>query len=360
MKLAKDESALLHVANNTKALAYVAVFSLSYVVFTAAALLDVPWFVNLFFAWLAGAAIGQLFIIGHDTAHGNFFRTKWLNRALGRWCMLPAWHNFLLWELHHNRIHHPYTNVIGKDHIWAPYSPEEYQKLPAYRRMLERVYRSPVGFPFYYLIEMWWKHFFLPISKHAAKNPRRYMPDVMLVAAWIVVQPLLVLWLGNQLSPERSALEHLLWGSVVPYLYWNAITGFVTFLNHNHPSVAWHKTKPNDDFHAWQAADTAHLSLPKPIEWMFLNIGQHIAHHLYPSIPLYNLDKAERIIQDRLGSKAISIGNGLKEFIGINRRCKLFDFEKNCWTDFAGKPTTALIQPIVTTAIPREQSAAVA
>src|ERR1700736_2681912 len=62
---------------------------------------------------VAGTAISMLFILGHDAAHKSLVANRKLNKVLGRLTFLPCLHNYTLWILQHNRLHHQATNVKG-------------------------------------------------------------------------------------------------------------------------------------------------------------------------------------------------------------------------------------------------------
>src|SRR4029077_16990616 len=94
---------------------------------------------------LAPLMIGALFIIGHDAAHNSFTPYTWLNRLLGRLVLLPAWHPYTSWVYAHNTLHHGGTNLRGKHPDFTPLTKEEYDRLPRWRRLLEKLYRSPLG-----------------------------------------------------------------------------------------------------------------------------------------------------------------------------------------------------------------------
>src|SRR5579862_5696568 len=118
--------------------------------------------VGVVFGALAGVGTGALFLVGHDACHGSFTKSPRLNAWLGRIVFLPSLTPFSSWETGHNHTHHQYTNLKTRDYVWAPFSKAEYDRLPAWRRTLERIYRSASGVGLYYAIEIWWKHLFCP------------------------------------------------------------------------------------------------------------------------------------------------------------------------------------------------------
>ncbi|NCW21613.1 MAG: hypothetical protein EBV76_07580, partial [Gammaproteobacteria bacterium] len=114
---------------------------------------------------LITAAIVRLFLIGHDACHGSFFKSDVLNHIFGRIAFLPSMTAFSLWDVGHNVAHHGFNNLKGRDQVWAPFSKEEFDALPRYRRVLERIYRSGAGWGLYYFLELWWKKLYFATRK---------------------------------------------------------------------------------------------------------------------------------------------------------------------------------------------------
>src|SRR5579862_6989166 len=69
-----------------------------------------PLWLRLSASVLAGLAIPSLFVIGHDAAHGAFTPRRRVNGLIGRIALLPALHNFSLWQVQHNKLHHRLPN----------------------------------------------------------------------------------------------------------------------------------------------------------------------------------------------------------------------------------------------------------
>src|SRR5438046_10571125 len=107
----------------------------------------------------------MLFILGHDASHRTLVANKALNAILARIVFLPCLHNYTLWVIQHNRLHHQSANVKGLN-SYSPLSPDEFAAATVGRRLLERIYRSPAGFGFYYLVERWWADKFFPWPKN--------------------------------------------------------------------------------------------------------------------------------------------------------------------------------------------------
>ncbi|MFC5474492.1 fatty acid desaturase [Paraherbaspirillum soli] len=287
---------------------------------------------------IAGFIIGRLFILGHDACHQNFTPHRRLNRWLGRLVFLPSLTPYSLWDVGHNVVHHGYTNLKGVDFVWQPYSLDEFRALPRWRQRLERVYRSGCGSWLYYLIEMWWLRMYFP--------SRRRMPSRRPVFFWdgVLVTVAAISWSGAlsaaAIVTEQSAWLTLLAGFVMPLLFWNAMIGFVVYVHHTHIDVAWHDEKT-----AWAAAQpfvstTVHLSFRYGIGSLLHHIMEHTAHHVDMSIPLYRLRQAQQILEAMLPQRIVIQRFSWRWYFDTARRCKLYDFQRHCWTDFNGRPSS--------------------
>ena len=195
------------------------------------------WWAKALMVIPASVAIARLFVIGHDACHGSYTKYDWLNKIVGRIAFLPSLTPFSLWDVGHNVAHHGFTNLKGRDQVWVPMSAEEWQTASKVRRALERIYRSGFGQGLYYLIEMWWKKLILPTKKHVGVRRAIFWWDNLLVlgvgAVWITA---LVLW---AVYDDHSITWTLLGGFVLPFLAFNCIMGFVIYVQHTHPEVAW-------------------------------------------------------------------------------------------------------------------------
>ena len=111
-----------------------------------AAVLLAPWWpLQIACAILAGLFIATSFVVGHDACHGSLTPYDRLNKVLGRIAFLPSWTPYASWEFAHNRVHHSYTNLRGKDYAWAPLSKDEYDSLSAAAPLAGTPLSLPLG-----------------------------------------------------------------------------------------------------------------------------------------------------------------------------------------------------------------------
>ncbi len=287
-------------------------------------------------SFINGIAIALLFIIGHDACHDNFTPFRWLNHFLGRLAFLPSFYPFTSWEQGHNRLHHSWTNLRGRDYAWAPLSFEEFSSLSTVDKLLTRFGRNPIGIGTYTFRCIWWEHMMRPSPDEVARMPRwRCLGDRLLVLAFILAQVLTLLGFSS-----GSAAMSLVSGFVVPQLIFLWLFGVVTYLQHTHPKARWFDEPDEWCFYTGQVENTVHLIFPKPIGWFLHHVGEHTAHHVDPRIPLYRLKTAQSALKQKHDGDVIESKFSLPALLRIMRTCQLYDYREHRWLDFEGNPTT--------------------
>ena len=285
---------------------------------------------------VAGLKISTLFVIAHDAAHASFVRNRMLNKLIARLAFLPSYHNYSLWLIAHNKSHHQSTNTQGGN-SWSPLSKEEYDALPGWRKHVEQFYRSPIGISFYYLIERWWKDKFFPYKRLVTKNKPSYWLDFLLVSTYMGM----FLWMLIQVgagSAHSSSMVLILLAFLIPLVVSNFMLGFTVYEHHTHETMPWFRTKVERD----QAVDieevTMHVKFPLWYNMFSYYIMEHTAHHVDSRIPLYNLAKAQGVLDKLLGDNVSTINFSFKNFLLTMKRCKLYDYDNHLWLDFDGLP----------------------
>ena len=306
-----------------------------------------PWmWARIASLFLVPLVIGGLFVIGHDAAHNSLTPVGWLNRLLGRIVFLPAYHPFTSWTHAHNTMHHGWTCFKGRHPDFAPFTKEEFDRLPAWRRLLERVYRSPLGIGLFYTVDFWGKHILFPARKDRSPRKLWFHLDRLLVLAFFAAQCAAAWLLSAELHGQTwRALGHAAVGIVVPFGLWIWFMGFVSYIQHTHPTVAWYDDEAEWAFYTVQLKSTVHVVFPWPIERLLNNIMDHPAHHLDPVIPLYRLPESQRLLEETTPEHAVIVHWTPWEYLRTCAACKLYDFERHCWTDFDGNPTSPLNLP---------------
>jgi omega-6 fatty acid desaturase (delta-12 desaturase) len=294
-----------------------------------AAMATLPW------------VIGALFVSGHDACHGSLVRTGWLNRVLGRLCLLPAYHPYTSWTHAHNTLHHGGTNLKGKEPAFPPFSKEEFDRLPLWRRLLERVYRTPPGIGLFYAVDFYFLRLVVPSARQRSPYRLAFQLDRVLVAGFFVAQFVLARHLaagreGGLVGPEIYAVLTV----TIPWMLWIWFMGFVSFVQHTHPRIAWYDQEEEWSFYHVQLKSTAHVAFPWLMERVLHNIMSHTAHHIDPGIPLYELPRSQQLLEETCPEHAVVIQWSVWDYFHTCVACKLYDFRRHCWTDFNGVPTS--------------------
>ena len=315
----------------------------TYSVLYAATLIDAvapyPIFINVAAGIANGVCIAMLFIVGHDCGHGAFVPGRRWNLWLGRFAFVPVVHSIGLWRLTHNRNHHGRTNLKGVDPVWPPMSPAEYRAASPARRWLERVYRSAFGPVVYYYYDIWLAMMLFPVSAQARAHWKRHLPDTIFVLAGFAATLTGIFWLGTHLAPERPLWLVLVLGWVIPFMVWIYLAGITVYLNHTHPDLPWFDKESDWSFYGGNVLGTMHVKMPIDIFPLYTDVMAHPAHHANASIPVYALPEAQQALKARFGNDVKEYTLSLGEYRRIVSACKLFDFERRCWTDFDGNPT---------------------
>ena len=109
--------------------------------------------------------------------------------------------------------------------------------------------------------------------------------------------------------------------------------------------VRWHEEKA-----AWTQSQpfvstTVHLTFRFGIGAVLHHIMEHTAHHVDMSIPLYRLKDAQSKLEQMLPERIIVQPFSWRWYFQTARLCKLYDFNRNDWTDFSGRVTGSSALP---------------
>jgi omega-6 fatty acid desaturase (delta-12 desaturase) len=285
--------------------------------------------------------IGALFIVAHDAGHNSLTPYGWLNRLVGRALLLPSWHPYTSWIFAHNTLHHGGTNLRGRHPDFVPLTKEEYDRLPTWRQLLEKLFRSPLGPGLSYVLNFYFNYILFPQGDRRPPQRLRFQFDRLLVFAFFIFQVVAVYSMacmmpGLFLAPLPYALIEV----TLPWMIWIQFMGFFSFIQHTHPRLAWYDDPKEWSFYVVQLKSSAHVVFPFPIERLLNNIMDHTAHHIDPAIPLYHLPKCQRLLERSCAEHAAVVRWSPAQYLELCRVCKLYDFRLHCWTDFEGNATS--------------------
>jgi omega-6 fatty acid desaturase (delta-12 desaturase) len=327
--------------SRARGLGIFAVHLLLYFATLAGAVANFPLPVNILFAVANGVFIALLFIIGHDGNHGSFVPQRAWNAWFARIALIPCAHSASLWRRTHNEMHHRRTNLKGVDRVWAPMTKMEYDAASPFRRAVERLYRGPFGPLIYYYGEFWPHRMLLPLARDTRADWKRHVPDCLFALAGLATTLLAIGMMGAVLAPHRPLWLTLVTGWAVPFAVWNYMMAITIYLNHTHPAIPWFRDEASWSFHRGNVLSTVHVKLPRFLMPLYSDALAHAAHHADVSLPVYALPPAQEELKVKFGADVQEYALSFGEYRRIYTACKLFDFDRMCWTDFEGKPTAA-------------------
>ncbi len=304
------------------------------------ALSDFGLAANILGAVLNGVSLAVFFIIGHDCVHHAFFKSRLANQIWGRVAYGLCWHSVSLWRIVHNVNHHTRTNLKTVDDVWRPFSPEEFRALPFWRRALERAFRHPAGHLIYYQLEFLFPKLILPLNEQTRPHWKRHLPDSIFVAAFVTVVIAAIIAAGGVINPDSTIAARVVFGVLIPFILWNALTSFTIYIQHTHPDVHWFSDEERWTFYRGQIEGTTDVIVGLKAIPLYAEVLRHNAHHSYPKIPVYKLPDAQEKLIAFYGDAVTQWTLGLRSILDVHRRCKLYDYKAQQWTDFAGRPTS--------------------
>jgi omega-6 fatty acid desaturase (delta-12 desaturase) len=158
-------------------------------------------------------------------------------------------------------------------------------------------------------------------------------------AAWITA---LVLW---AVYDNHSVTWTLLCGFVVPFLAFNCIMGWVIYVQHTHPEVAWFDKREEWQKRLGFITTTINVVVPKSLGNILHDILEHGAHHVNTGVPLYRLRAAQTALKNAVPQLARVYVLNWKRYWATVRTCKLYDYANHQWLDFKGRVTAAPLFP---------------
>lgn len=218
---------------------------------------------------IIGCCLAGSVFLGHELMHGGVIRGKTPIRLFGFICLMPFTLSPTLWTAWHNRVHHNHCAHPGKD-------PDLYPTLVEYET--QRGARI--------------------MADHFGLGRRRLLSLLSLFFGF-TGQSQQMLWTAREkgmLSPglhRRAIFEFALgvafWiglgifvGFVpflfiylLPFVVANSIVMMFIMTNHNLSPL----TTINDPL-----VNSLSVTLPRPLEFLTLDFGYHVEHHLFPTL----------------------------------------------------------------------------
>jgi len=223
--------------------------------------------------WSAYVGLGYLWMsmvtFMHDATHNTLFRRPLLNWVFGILCMLPIFATFIAFREDHVEHHR---------HNRSPRDPDAFT-------MGRRGVADFVLFYAYALIggvlSFIHFNFIYPFTQF---GPRQWAIQLFEIAMKVTVY-----WLVLALAAEHDVL-----GKALGLWLWPVL---VLSLLNSMRFIAEHYGTP---WNAGQLAGTRTVTSNPVHSFFWNNINWHIGHHVYPSVPWYNLQELHRVLEPQI------------------------------------------------------------
>ncbi|GBF49689.1 fatty acid desaturase [Leptospira ryugenii] len=266
-------------------------FSILGILYTIIFLFPSPWLFPFF--WFAtGTMMWALFVVGHDCGHGSFSHKPWLNFLFGHLAHTPLLVPFHGWKVSH-RTHHNHTGDIDRDESWHPITETQYKEMGSLAR-IARFKLLLVVFPLYLFVRSTGRDgsHFHPKSPLFPPGERK---NALVSDLWMLAMLGFLVWFTYSFGLFSLIIYYL-----IPYFVFVIWLSLVTFLHHTEANIPWYRGK---DWNYIQGALSTVDRSYGIFESIHHNIGTHVIHHLFPTIPHYHLKLAKQGLKNFLGAE---------------------------------------------------------
>lgn len=243
-----------------------------------------PWPLWPLASIVIGCSMAGVTFVGHEALHGGVVRGRMPIRVVGWLGFLPFVVSPQLWMAWHNRVHHNHCGKRGVDPDMYP-TIEEYKTQRAARIMADYfglgrkrlAGASSLLFGFTgQSMQMLFK-----ARQCAMLSPRLHrraiIETAMGISVWTAV--------GFLVGPLPFVFVYLL-----PLVVANTIVMTFIMTNHNLSPLS-----PVND----PLVNSLSVTLPRALEWLTLDFGFHVEHHLFPTMST----RQGRLVRDALRAR---------------------------------------------------------
>ncbi|KAF8131462.1 delta-12 fatty acid desaturase protein [Boletus edulis] len=275
----------------------------------------VYWTLWCTYWWWQGLAWSGVWVLGHEAGHSNLSKNVYINHTIGFLCHSFIFLPYFSWRITHLR-HHKVSGMMENDEVFVPYVRSE-KKLPpkevAHKHDYDEILSES---PLYTLVrvlvmQIFGHHTYLTWnqmgSKRYPKGTNHWKPSSALFKdtdrnavivsnlGLIVMFSLLVVW------TMATSITNVVALYVIPWCWVNHWVVAMAFLQHTCATIPHYRKGE------WNWRRGALTTVDRPflgfIDSLFL-LGvnrYHTAHHLFSTVPFYNLPEVHATIRPLLG-----------------------------------------------------------
>lgn len=240
----------------------------------------VPWFVVPLLSLVIGVAFAGLTFIAHEAVHGGIVRGSRARHVVGWIGFLPFTLSPRLWAAWHDRVHHANANVPG--------DPDMYPTLETYREnkrvrvvvdafsMGGRRWRGLLSLVLGFSVQS--AHQLVAARSAGFLKPRAFRLAIAETLAGVAVWATVAVLVG---------FLPFLFVFVLPLAVANVIVMSFILTNHSLSPMV----EINDPLVSGLSVTT-----PRWVEWMTLQFGYHVEHHLFPAMSSRHAQKVRELL----------------------------------------------------------------
>jgi fatty acid desaturase len=238
---------------------------------------------------IIGSRQHALLVLGHDASHYRYLRTRWRNDLFGNlFLMWPTFASVEGFRKFHS-THHQHTNLAkdGNRRLWHTHNARGELELewvfPKTRRGLALMVLRRAAFltGFSWIIRGLIGPSFIPQPRWMIAARLAFYGSVAGALTYFGA------WLG------------FVWYWLVPFCTWHIAAQYIRLIC-EHSAVE----AEEDEYRVTRS------TLPTRLEKFFIlprNIGFHIEHHWYPSVPFYRLPELHQLLMARNGFRTHAV-----------------------------------------------------
>jgi fatty acid desaturase len=239
-----------------------------------------------------GARQHALLILGHDASHYRYLRTRWQNDLFGNlFLMWPTFASVEGFRKFHG-THHQYTSLPndGNRDLWHTHNAEGELEpewvFPKTRLGLALMILRRAAF----VTGLSW------ILRGLIGSSLKPTPRWMVAARFAFYASV-----GGLLT-FYGAWSGLVWYWLVPFCTWHIAAQYIRLIC-EHSAVESEESEYS----------VTRTTIPTLLERIFIlprNVGFHLEHHWYPSVPFYRLPELHQLLMARAGFQANAVVRG--------------------------------------------------
>ena len=284
---------------------------------------EVGYWLTVTVALPAGGLFVRLINIMHDCSHGSYFTSRRACGAVGRAVAVLVLTPYDHYKRVHARHHAHAGNLdkrVGGD--IPTYTVAEYRNATWRRRLAYRLIRNPFA-----LLGLLVPLQFLAMNRIPGRIPRSWKRERRSV--WWTNSVLAAALTGVWLTFGIERLGQVAVAQCLVAWFGGVLGGWINHAQHQFEDVYWRRSRDWNFFEAGLQG-SSWLALPKPLQWLTLNIGLHHVHHLNVHIPNYRLQRCHDENPQLHSAHRITLRGGLKAM-----RLALWDEQRSRLVSFA-------------------------